>query len=124
MPLSRWDPTSALARIENEVDHAAQHAHATSVNTATDGDDLVITVDGIDPSNVNVRVSAGRLTISGQGGSSTSDSHDEGGAHFSSSSSSSSTFTRSFSLPEGVDQSDVHTEPSANGVKVRIKNAA
>jgi len=124
MPLSRWDPTSALARIENEVDHAAQHAHAASVKTATEGDDLVITVDGIDPSNVDVQVTGGRLTITGQGGSNSSESHEEGGAHFSSSSSSSSSFTRSFSLPDGVDQSDVETQPSGNGIKVRIKNAA
>ncbi|GGM24255.1 Hsp20 family protein [Dactylosporangium sucinum] len=124
MPLSRWDPASALARIENDVASAAHHAHSTSVQTATDGDDLVITVEGIDPSNVDVRVSGGRLTVRGQGGSSSSDSRDEGGAHFQSFSSSSSSFSRSFSLPEGVDQSDVVTEPSPGGVKIRIKNAA
>ncbi|GAA2619791.1 hypothetical protein GCM10010399_58570 [Dactylosporangium fulvum] len=124
MPLSRWDPASALARIENEVSNAAQHAHSTSVRTSTDGDDLVITVDGVDPSNVDVQVSGGTLTVRGQGGSSTSGSYDQGGVHFSSSSSSSSSFARSFSLPSGVDQSDVVTEPSGNGVKIRIKNAA
>ncbi|MER7276418.1 Hsp20/alpha crystallin family protein [Dactylosporangium sp. NPDC000244] len=124
MPLNRWDPTNALARLEQDMGNAAHHAHAASVRTATDGDDLVITVEGIDPSNVDVQVSGGRLTIKGAGGSSTSESHDAGGAHFSSSSSSSSSFSRSFSVPEDVEQSDVSTEPSANGVKVRIRNAA
>ncbi|WP_433076447.1 Hsp20 family protein [Dactylosporangium sp. CA-052675] len=124
MPLNRWDPTSALARLEQDMGNAAHHAHAASVRTATDGDDLVITVEGIDPSNVDVQVSGGRLTIKGAGGSSTSESHDAGGAHFSSSSSSSSSFSRSFSVPEDVEQSDVSTEPSGNGVKVRIRNAA
>ncbi|WP_433617159.1 Hsp20 family protein [Dactylosporangium sp. CA-139114] len=124
MPLNRWDPTSALARLEQDMGDAAQHAHAASVRTATDGDDLVITVEGIDPSNVDVQVAGGRLTIKGAGGSSTAESHDAGGAHFSSSSSSSSSFSRSFSVPQDVEQSDVSTEPSGNGVKVRIRNAA
>jgi len=123
MPLNRWDPTSALARIETEVGNAASHAHSTSVQTATEGDDLVITIEGIDPSDVDVQVSGGRLTIKGQSGGGTTESRDEGGAHFSSTSSSSSSFSRSFSLPEGVDQSDVETQPSGNGVKVRIRNA-
>jgi len=124
MPLNRWDPTSALARLEQDLGGAAQHAHAASVRTATDGDDLVITVEGIDPSDVDVQVAGGRLTIKGTGGSSTSESHDAGGAHFSSSSSSSSSFSRSFSVPDGVEQSDVSTEPAGNGVTVRIRNAA
>ncbi|GAA3289091.1 MULTISPECIES: Hsp20 family protein [Dactylosporangium] len=126
MPLNRWDPTNALARMQDDLSSAAHqaHSHSASVNTATEGDDLVITVEGIDPSDVDVQVGGGRLTIKGAGGGSTSESHDEGGAHFSSSSSSSSSFSRSFSIPEGVEQSDVSTEPSGNGVKVRIRNAA
>ncbi|MEV4513719.1 Hsp20/alpha crystallin family protein [Dactylosporangium sp. NPDC049525] len=124
MPLNRWNPSDALARIESEVDHAASHAHSASVNTSTEGDDLVITVDGVDPSDVDVQVSGGRLTIKGGGGTSTSEHRSEGGATFSSSSSSSSSFSRSFSLPDGVTESDVSTTPSANGVTVRIHNAA
>ena len=124
MPLGRWNPSEALARIESEVDNAASHAHSTSVSTTTEGDDLVITVNGVDPSSVDVQVSGGRLTIKGGGGTSTSSHHEEGGATFSSSSSSSSSFSRSFSLPDGVTESDVSTTPSANGVTVRIHNAA
>jgi HSP20 family molecular chaperone IbpA len=124
MPLNRWDPSSALARMEQDMGSAAQHAHSASVSTATDGDDLVITVEGIDASDVDVQVSGGRLTIKGASGGGTSQSHDAGGAHFSSSSSSSSSFSRSFSIPADVEQSDVSTEPSGNGVKVRIRNAA
>ncbi|MET7421941.1 Hsp20 family protein [Dactylosporangium sp. NPDC005555] len=124
MPLGRWNPSEALARIESEVDHAASRSHAASVSTATEGDDLVITVDGVDPSNVDVQVSGGRLTIKGGGGTSTSSHSSEGGATFTSSSSSSSSFSRSFSLPDGVTESDVSTTPSANGVTVRIHNAA
>ena len=121
MPLNRWNPSDALARIESEVDHAASQSH--SVSTTADGDDLVITVDGVDPSDVHVQVSGGRLTIKGGGGTSTSSHSSEGGATFSSSSSSSSSFSRSFSLPDGVTESDVSTTPSANGVTVRIHNA-
>lgn len=132
MPLSRWNPSDALARIEAEVGNAASQAHAhshahsgaVSVSTATEGDDLVITVNGVDPSDVDVQVSGGRLTIKGGAGTSTSEHHSEGGATFSSSSSSSSSFSRSFSLPDGVTESDVSTTPSANGVTVRIHNAA
>lgn len=124
MPLSRWNPSDALARIESEVDHAASHAHSASVSTATEGDDLVITVTGVDPSDVDVQVAGGRLTIKGGGGTSTSEHHSEGGATFSSSSSSSSGFSRSFSLPDGVTESDVSTTPTAGGVTVRIHNAA
>ena len=124
MPLNRWNPSDALARIEAEVDHAASHAHSASVSTTTEGDDLVITVNGVDPSNVDVQVSGGRLTIKGGGGTHTSEHHSEGGATFSSHSSSSNSFSRSFSLPDGVTESDVSTTPSANGVTVRIHNAA
>ncbi|WP_432973268.1 Hsp20/alpha crystallin family protein [Dactylosporangium sp. CA-233914] len=124
MPLNRWDPTSALARLEQDMSNAAHHAHSARLSTATDGDDLVITVEGVDPSHVHVQVGGGRLTIKGASGGSTSESHDAAGAHFSSSSSSSSSFSRSFSIPDGVEQSDISTEPSANGVKVRIRNAA
>ncbi|MGI5242918.1 Hsp20 family protein [Dactylosporangium sp. CA-139066] len=124
MPLNRWDPSNALARMQEDMAGAAHHAHHASVNTATDGDDLVITVEGVDPSGVDVQVSGGRLTIKGQSGSSTSESGDVAGGHFSSSSSSSSSFSRSFSVPDGVEQSDVSTEASGNGVKIRIRNAA
>lgn len=124
MPSNRWDPTSALSRIEQDMNAAAHQAHPASVRTATDGDDLVITVEGVDPSDIDVQVSGGRVTIRGGSGSSTSQSHDEGGAHFSSSSSSSSSFSRSFSLPDGVERSDITTQPSGNGVTVRIRNAA
>ncbi|GAA2369963.1 Hsp20/alpha crystallin family protein [Dactylosporangium salmoneum] len=124
MPLNRWDPHNALARLEQDLGNAASHAHGASVTTARDGDDLVITVEGVNPSDVDVQVSGGRLTIKGQSGSSTSESQDFQGGHFSSSSSSSSSFSKSFSLPDGVDQSDVSTERSGSGVKVRIHNAA
>ncbi|MER7007930.1 Hsp20/alpha crystallin family protein [Dactylosporangium sp. NPDC000555] len=124
MPLNRWDPTSALARLEQDLGNAARQAHSSSVSTATDGDDLVITVEGINPADVHVQVAGGLLTINGQSGGSRSESHDVGGAHFSSSSSSSSSFSRSFSVPGDVAQSDVSTEPTGNGVKIRIRNAA
>ncbi|MEV8516552.1 Hsp20 family protein [Dactylosporangium sp. NPDC051484] len=124
MPLNRWDPTSALARLEQDLGNAAHHAHAASVSTATDGDDLVITVAGVDPADVHVQVGGGRLTIKGQSGGSRSESLDVSGGHFSSSSSSSSSFSRSFSVPADVEQSDVSTEPTAGGVKIRIRNAA
>jgi HSP20 family molecular chaperone IbpA len=94
------------------------------VSTSTEGDDLVVTVTGVDPSDVKVSVAGGRLTISAAGGTSTSESSSEGGASFSSYSSSSSSFNRSFSLPDGVDESDVSTSPTADGVTVRIHNAA
>ncbi|MFG2041953.1 Hsp20/alpha crystallin family protein [Dactylosporangium sp. NPDC048998] len=122
--MNRWDPTNALARLEQDMGNAAHHAHGASVSTATDGDDLVITVEGVDPSDVDVQLAGGRLTIKGRSGSSTSESHDVGGAHFSSSSSSSSSFSRTFSVPDGVEQSDVSTERTGGGVKIRIHNAA
>jgi HSP20 family molecular chaperone IbpA len=126
MPLNRFDPSSALSRLQSDLSAAGSHAShgGTSVHTSTEGDDIVITVEGIDPSDVDVQVGGGRLTIKGASGGSTSESHDDGGAHFSSSSSSSSSFSRSFSIPDGVEQSDVSTEPAGNGVKVRIRNAA
>jgi HSP20 family molecular chaperone IbpA len=126
MPLNRWDPSSALARMQDDLSSAAHHSshQGTSVHTSTDGDDLVITVEGIDPSDVSVSVSGGRLTVQGRSGSNTSESGDVAGGHYSSSSSSSSSFSRSFSVPNDVEQSDVSTSPSANGVTVRIRNAA
>ena len=127
MPLNRFDPSSALSRLQGDLSSAASHAShgGTSVHTATEGDDIVITVEGIDPSDVSVSVSGGQLTVKGSGGSNTAESGDvAGGGHFSSSASSSSSFSRSFSVPADVEQSDVSTSPTANGVTVRIRNAA
>ena len=54
MPLSRWNPSDALARSSPGRRRRVARPSA-SVSTATDGDDLVITVDGVNPSDVDVQ---------------------------------------------------------------------
>src|SRR5256885_6553582 len=75
MPLMRWDPFTALARLDDEFDDlvrrsfcAAQYQYVPAVEMSTEGPDVVITLElpGVDVNDIDIEVADGRLTISGE----------------------------------------------------------
>src|SRR5256714_13809384 len=75
MPLMRWDPFTALARLDDEFDDlvrrsfgAAQYQYVPAVEMSTEGPDVVITLElpGVDVNDIDIEVGDGRLTISGE----------------------------------------------------------
>jgi HSP20 family protein len=127
MPIMRWDPFTALSRMDDEFDNlvrrtfgSASYQYVPPVEMATDGADVVITLEvpGVDPSEVDIEVAEGRLTISGERQDRTE--HNRGkvlvrevryGA-----------FRRSFQLPEGVTAEQVEAEADHGLLRVRVKN--
>jgi HSP20 family protein len=127
MPIMRWDPFTALSRLDDEFDNLVRRTFGTAsyqyvppVEMATDGADVVITLElpGVDPNEVDIEVADGRLTISGE-------RHDRAennrgkvlvrevryGA-----------FRRTFQLPEGVTAEQVEAEADHGLLRVRVKN--
>src|SRR2546423_14376617 len=75
MPLMRWDPFTALARLDDEFDDlvrrsfgAASYQYVPAVEMSTEGNDVVITLElpGVDVDDIDIEVAEGRLTISGE----------------------------------------------------------
>src|SRR2546423_12022576 len=75
MPLMRWDPFTALARLDDEFDDlvrrsfgAAQYQYVPAVEMSTEGPDVGITLElpGVDVNDIDIEVADGRLTISGE----------------------------------------------------------
>src|SRR2546430_7696462 len=75
MPLMRWDPFTALARLDDQFDDlvrrsfgTAQYQYVPAVEMSTEGNDVVITLElpGVDVDDIDIEVAEGRLTISGE----------------------------------------------------------
>jgi HSP20 family protein len=75
MALLRWDPFTALARVDKEFDDLVSRTFGTAsyqfvppVEMATEGSDVVITLEvpGVDVSDIDIEVADGKLTISGE----------------------------------------------------------
>src|SRR2546421_12682803 len=73
MPLMRWDPFTALARLDDQFDDlvrrsfgTAQYQYVPAVEMSTDGNDVVITLElpGVDVEDIDIEEADGRLTIS------------------------------------------------------------
>lgn len=127
MPIMRWDPFTALSRMDDEFENlvrrtfgSASYQYVPPVDMATDGGDVVITLElpGVDPSDVDIEVADGRLTISGERHGRTEDTRGKvlvrelryG------------TFQRTFQLPEGVGHEQVEAEADHGLLRVRVKN--
>jgi HSP20 family protein len=127
MPIMRWDPFTALARVDDEFDQlvrrtfgSASYQYVPPVEMATDGADVVITLElpGVDPNQVDIEVAEGRLTISGERQAHTDTSRGKVlvrevryGA-----------FRRTFQLPEGVTADHIDAEADHGLLRVRVKN--
>jgi HSP20 family protein len=127
MPLMRWDPFTALARLDEEFDDLVRRSFGTSsyqyvppVEMATDGADVVLTLElpGVDVNDVDIEVAEGRLIITGERKDHFQDNRGRllvremryGG------------FRRVFQLPDGVTADQVEADADRGLLKVRIKN--
>lgn len=127
MPLMRWDPFTALARMDEQFDDLVRRTFGTAtyqfvpaVEMATDNADVVITLElpGVNPEDVDIEVAEGRLTITGERHDRSQDSRGQVlvrevryGA-----------FRRTFQLPEGVTADQIEAAADNGMLHVRVKN--
>jgi HSP20 family protein len=127
MALMRWDPFTALSRLDDEFDDlvrrtfgATTYQYVPPVEMATEGTDVVITLElpGVDVSDIDIEVVDGRLTISGERKDHWEDSRGKVlvremryGA-----------FRRTFQLPDGVGPDQVEAESDKGLLRVRVKS--
>jgi HSP20 family protein len=127
MALLRWDPFTALARMDKEFDDLVERTFGSAtyqfvppVEMTTEGADVVITLEvpGVETSDIDVEVADGRLTISGERRDRWEDNRGKVlvrelryGA-----------FRRSFQLPEGVTADQVEADADRGLLRVRVKN--
>lgn len=139
MALTRWDPFTALARLDEDFDQLVRRAWGTptregsprtstlgyvpAVDMEADGADVLITLElpGVDVANdVDIEVAEGRLTISGQRRDSREERTEEGRVlvremRYGS-------FRREFALPESVSADDVDASYDQGLLRVRVHN--
>jgi HSP20 family protein len=127
MALLRWDPFTALARMDKEFDNLVERTFGTAayqfvppVEMATEGADVVITLEvpGVDTSDIDIEVNNGRLTISGERKDHWQDERGKVlvrelryGA-----------FRRTFQLPDGVTAEQIEADADRGMLRVRIRN--
>ena len=143
MALTRWDPFTTLARLDEDFDQLVRRAWGTpaegkrgegrramatagyvpAIDMRVDGGDVVITLElpGVDVANdVDIEVAQGRLTISGERQNRT-ESHSEDGRplvrelRY-------GAFRREFALPEGVTADQVEANYDQGMLEVRIRD--
>lgn len=127
MPLMRWDPFTALARMDDEFDDlvrrtfgSATYQFVPAVEMATEGGDVVITLElpGVDIDDVDIEVADRRLTISGE----RKDRWDDTRGKVLIREHRYGAFRRTFQLPEGVAADQVEAEADKGLLRVRVKN--
>ena len=127
MALLRWDPFTALARVDKEFDELVGRTLGSStyqfvppVEMATEGTDVVITLEvpGVDINDIDIEVNDGRLTISGERQDRWEDARGKVlvrelryGA-----------FRRTFQLPPGVNADQVEADADNGLLRVRVRN--
>src|SRR5690242_12448361 len=127
MALLRWDPFTALSRLDDDFDDlvrrtfgASTYQYVPAVEMATEGSDVVITLElpGVDVSEIDIEVADGRLTISGERKDHWENSRGKVlvrelryGA-----------FRRTFQLPDGVGPDQVEAEADNGLLRLRVKS--
>ena len=127
MPVMRWDPFTALARLDDEFDEVVRRTFGAStyqfvppVEMATDGADVLITLEvpGVDVSDIDIEVNEGRLTVSGERKDRWEDNRGKilvrevrYGA-----------FRRTFQLPDGVTAEQIEADADKGMLRLRIRN--
>ena len=127
MPLMRWDPFTALARLDDEFDEVVRRTFGSAtyqfvppVEMATDGSDVVINMEmpGVDVSDIDIEVAEGRLTITGERKDRWEDSRGKvlvREFRYGS-------FRRTFQLPPGVTHEQIEADADRGVLRLRIKN--
>jgi HSP20 family protein len=130
MALMRWDPFTALARLDTEFDELMRRTWGTgvsgyvpAVDIVRDGSDVLLTLElpGLDvEKDIDIEVAAGRLTISGE--RSTESETTEG--NYVVREMRSGSFRREFALPEHVTADDVEAGYDKGLLTVRVRNVS
>jgi HSP20 family protein len=127
MPLMRWDPFTALARLDEEFDDlvrrsfgASSYQYVPPVEMATDGADVVLTLElpGVDVRDVDIEVVEGRLTVTGE----RKDRFAENRGRLLVREMRYGGFRRVFQLPDGVTADQVEADADKGLLTIRIKN--
>lgn len=132
MALIRWDPFTALSRLDTEFDELVRRTwggapevagYVPAVDMVRDGSDVLITLElpGVDiDKDVDIEVGPRRLSISGER---TSESEKTEG-RFVVRELRSGSFRREFALPEHVSADDVEASYDRGLLTVRVRNVA
>jgi len=137
MALTRWDPFTTLARLDEDFDQLMRRAwgapsqgsrtgtlgYVPAIDMRADGSDVVITLElpGVDVAkDVDIEVAEGRLTISGERQERAEKQGEEGRVlvrelRYGS-------FRREFALPDGVTADDVEASYDKGMLEVRVRN--
>lgn len=128
MPMLRWDPFTALARLDEEFDEVVRRTLGTTaayqwvppVEMATEGTDVVIMLEipGVDVSDIDIEVNEGRLTVSGE----RRDTWEASRGKVLVREVRYGSFRRTFQLPEGVSADQVEAEADKGLLRLRIRN--
>ena len=131
MALVRWEPTREVDTLQNEVNRVFDAFFGGGASNATrtrrwvpamdlveTGDHLVLRADlpGLEQDDVEIEVKDGVLTVSGERKA----EHEEKSEGFYRVERSFGTFSRSLTLPKGVDASRVEAEFDKGVLEVRI----
>lgn len=137
MVLNRWDPFTALARLDPEFDELMRRTwgattgrttsgYVPAVEMRSEGPDVVITLElpGVDVArDVDIEVHDGRLTISGERRETREETGDaQGGGRTLVRELRYGSFRREFALPEGVDADAVEASYDRGMLSVRVRN--
>jgi HSP20 family protein len=123
----RWDPFTALARLDDQFDEvvrrsfgASNYQYVPPVEMATDGGDVLITLEvpGVDVSDIDIEVADNRLTISGE----RKDTWEDRRGKVLVRELRYGTFRRVFQLPDGVTHEQVEADADRGLLRIRVKN--
>lgn len=135
MAIMRWDPFGEMLRMQRDMDRIFSRfgtaerggegvtavAWMPKIDVKSKGDDIVVRAElpGIDPSQVDIEVTDGVLTIRGER-TAEAEREDEGWLIRESSYGS---FERSMVLPEGVDPDDIAAEYRDGILEIHVPKA-
>jgi HSP20 family protein len=129
MALMRWDPFTALARLDSTFEELIQHSfgaqtqqYVPGIDMATDGGDVLIRMElpGVEPGDVDIEVTNHVLTICGN----RKDTIDQQRSRLLVRELRYGAFQRSFQLPTGVDVDRVEAAFDKGVLTVRVKAVA
>ena len=127
MAAMRWDPFTALSRLDDEFDGMMRRTFGNApmhfvppVEMVTDGTDVLITLEipGVDLEDVDLEVHEGRLTITGE----RKDRWDGGRDKLLVRELRYGSFRRTFKLPDGVTAEQIDAEADRGLLRVRVRN--
>jgi len=134
MAITRWDPFGEMLKMQRDMDRifsrmgsvegrpgTATTAWMPRINVMQSGDDLAVHVElaGIKPEDVDIEVTDGVLTLSGERKAET-EREDEG---WMIRESSYGTFERSIALPEGVDPASIKADFHDGMLEIHVPKA-